>query len=150
MQYLMKFVLLLVSTACVVSEANNSTTHKFLLMVASGSSPDSSAVKSAVDQTLEQINMTFSFQLKYNISDTQVNVAHTKKQPQWILYTAICNSMLFTVQCDKSNTKVLQCGDCWQLSGGSGGVWLLFCYWGGGQNQSPVECAGCEPNSNRS
>ena len=65
--------LLIVSTASVVVlAANSSTPFKFLFMMTSGSRPDSSTVVSAVNQTLEEINMTFPFQLKYIISDTQV------------------------------------------------------------------------------
>ena len=63
-------LLLLVSSVCAV---NNTTTLNFLLMVASGPSQDSSAVVSAVNQTLKEVSVNFSFQLKYNISDTQVS-----------------------------------------------------------------------------
>ena len=59
-------LLLLVSIVSVVLAAGSSHTFKFLLMMASGSSPDSFAVVSAVDQTLEEINRVIPFQLKYN------------------------------------------------------------------------------------
>ena len=42
-------------------------------MVASGRSPDSSALVSTVDRTVEEINVTFRFQLKYDVSDSQVS-----------------------------------------------------------------------------
>ena len=49
---------------------------KFLLMVASGSSPDTSAVVSAVNQTLEEINADASIlpghRLEYILRDTKV------------------------------------------------------------------------------
>ena len=64
-------VLLLLVTS--VHAVNNTTTLNVLLMLASGPSQDSSAVVSAVNQTLEEINVNFSFQMKYNISDTQVS-----------------------------------------------------------------------------
>ena len=75
MQYLVHAIaaqLLLVSTASLVLATDSSTSFKFVLMVASGSSPNSSEVVSAVNQTLEEINTTFPFQLKHIISDTQV------------------------------------------------------------------------------
>ena len=64
-----KLLLLLASIASAVLSAD---IHKFLLMVASGSNSDFTAV---VDQTLEEINMSFPFQLKYmyTFSDTQVS-----------------------------------------------------------------------------
>ena len=98
MQYWMKVVavqILLVSTASVASVANSSAVHKFVLMVTSGSSPDSSTVVSAVDQTLEQINMTFPFKLKYTSNDTQVS-DYTQCEANWVKH----NTVLSTVQCD--------------------------------------------------
>ena len=53
---LISFGILLVSLPVFSSPA---TPLKFLLMVASDSSPDSSAVVPAVDQTLEEINRKF-------------------------------------------------------------------------------------------
>ena len=51
---------------------------KFLLMVASGSNPDSSAVVSAVNQTLEEINTDASIlpgrRLEYVLRDTEVHM----------------------------------------------------------------------------
>ena len=66
-------LLLLASMASPGFTANSSTTFKFLLMVASRSKPNSSAVVSALDQTVKEINMNFPFQLKYDISDSQVS-----------------------------------------------------------------------------
>ena len=79
MQHTVAFLLLLASTAASIVLAVENL--KFLLMVASGRSPDTSAVVSAVDQTLEEINMTFSFQLNYKISDTQVSDRRYNKKP---------------------------------------------------------------------
>ena len=77
MYYLMQVtavLLLSVSLASVVHAASHPYTFNFLLMVASGSSPDSSAVVSTVDQTLEEINnIPFPFQLKYIKNDTKVS-----------------------------------------------------------------------------
>ena len=51
--------------------------------------------------------------------------------------------MYCAVQGDNCNTNLLWCSEHKQLSGGSDWVWLLLCYWGSGQNQSPMECASC-------
>ena len=71
-------LLVLGSTASVVLAANNSTSIKFLLMVASGSSPDSSAVVPSVDQTLEEINRDTSIlpehHLEYILRDMEVYI----------------------------------------------------------------------------
>ena len=51
---------------------SNTTTISFLLMVASGSSPDFSTLVPAMDQTLEEINMEFKFEMKYKFGDNKV------------------------------------------------------------------------------
>ena len=66
-------LLLLASMTIPVFTTKTSTTFKFLLMVASGRSPDSSAVVSTVDRTVKEINVTFPFQLKYDVSYGQVS-----------------------------------------------------------------------------
>ena len=59
---------------CSQASSNSSTTLKFLLMMASNSSPDSLAVVSAVNQTLEEINGDNSIlpghHMEYMLSDT--------------------------------------------------------------------------------
>ena len=85
-------LLLLFRTNSSVFAVNNSTTHKFLLMVASGSSPDASEVVSAAKQALEVINRIFPFQLKYTINDTHVSHAtyvFTQKQVCHALYSVM-------------------------------------------------------------
>ena len=64
---------LLASTTIPVFTTKTSTTFKFLLMVASGRSPDSSALVSTVDRTVEEINVTFLFQLNNDVSDGHVS-----------------------------------------------------------------------------
>ena len=66
-------LLLLARTTSAVFTANTSTTFKFLLMVASGQSLDSSTVVSTVDRIVEEINVTFPFKLNYGVSDGQVS-----------------------------------------------------------------------------
>ena len=61
--------LLLPFTIANVLADSNPHTFGFLLMVANGSSPDSSALVLAANQTLKEINLNF-FQLKYNIPMT--------------------------------------------------------------------------------
>ena len=91
-------LLLLVSTASVVLAASNdSDAHNFLLILASGGSPDSSATLSAVDHTLKEINMVFPFQLKYNASDNQVRNTY-----RHIMKLNIEKYYFSIVQCDKS------------------------------------------------
>ena len=69
----MTVLLLLARTTSAAFTANTSTTFKFLLMVASGQSLDSSTVVSTVDRIVEEINVTFPFQLNYDVSDGQVS-----------------------------------------------------------------------------
>ena len=56
------------------SVASSATSVKFLLMVASGSNPNSSTVVSAVNLTLEEINTSIlsGFHLEYILRDTKV------------------------------------------------------------------------------
>ena len=70
-------LLLLFGIARAVHAANNSTTLTFLLMVTSGSSPDSSAIVSAVDKTLEAINRHTSIipaEYRFNYTLKDINV----------------------------------------------------------------------------
>ena len=64
--------LLLPFTIANVLANSNPHTFRFLLMVASGSSPDSSALVLVANQTLKEINLNL-FQLKYNTNDTHVS-----------------------------------------------------------------------------
>ena len=65
--------ILLVSSTLVHADSNT-TVISFLLMVASGRSPDFSTLVPTVDQTLEEINMELKFNMKYKINDTEVSV----------------------------------------------------------------------------
>ena len=69
----MFYAILLVSST-LVHAVPNTTTISFLLMVASGSSPDFSTLVPAVDQTLEEINMEFSFQMNYKANHNKVSL----------------------------------------------------------------------------
>ena len=65
---------------CSHASPSSATTLKFLLMVANDSSPDSSAVVPAVEQTLEEINKDTSIlpghHLDYILRDTQVYLSN--------------------------------------------------------------------------
>ena len=67
---------------CSHASSNSTSTLKFLLMVASDSSPDSSAVVPAVEQTLEEINENTSIlpghHLEYILSTLKVNLYCSK------------------------------------------------------------------------
>ena len=69
----MFYAILLVSST-LVQAVPNTTTISFLLMVASGSSPDFSTLVPAVDQTLEEINMEFSFAMNYKTNHNKVSL----------------------------------------------------------------------------
>ena len=69
----MTVLLLLVGMVSPVFTANSSTAFKFLLMVASGQSLDSSTVLSTIHRTVEEINVIFPFQLNYDAIDGQVS-----------------------------------------------------------------------------
>ena len=71
-------VLLVSSASVVVAAISSDTYHKFLLMVANGSAPNSSAVVSTVDQTLEEINRDDSIlpaghHLNYTLRETKAS-----------------------------------------------------------------------------
>ena len=85
------YAVLLISSTIVHADSN-ATTISFLLMV---SSTDYSTL---VDQTLEEINMEFGFQMKYRTNDNEVS---------WIKSTS---KILFehAVQCNKSFAVLLQ------------------------------------------
>ena len=96
--------------------ADNIPTRAFLLMVAT---PDTSAVVSAVDQTLEEVNLAFPFQLKYNISDNQVSDINYRVLPTITtrdIYFVQCNgtkaiqSFYDAVTADSSVVAVVGCG----------------------------------------
>ena len=69
----MFYAILLVSST-LVQAVPNTTAISFLLMVASGSSPDFSTLVPAVDQILEEINMEFSFQMNYKANHNKVSL----------------------------------------------------------------------------
>ena len=101
----MNVVLLLLLLVCAmqaVAHNTSNTTVNFLLMVAGGS-PDSSAVVSAVDQTLEEINRDTSIlpghSLEYVLHDTLVNKKSMNSQSSVLIFQCFSatNQKLWTV-----------------------------------------------------
>ena len=90
--------ILLVSST-LVQAVPNTTAISFLLMVASGRSPDFSTLVPTVDQTLEEINMKSKFNMKYKINDTEVSVE------QCLELKLACSN---AVQCNKGSSVLLQ------------------------------------------